>query len=92
MLLLLEGPTKFIPGGVFGSLNLSCYYGDVTMSGCSCEYVNCVLNGNGFVNHFDSKKTSINITGGGAVYVDNLETVVTKNIYGSEKVIKLEKK
>ena len=81
-----------INGGVFGSLNLSCYYGDVSMSGCSCEYVNCALTGNGFVNHLDSKKTSINVTGGGAVYVDDLETVVTENIYGLGKVIKFEKK
>jgi len=81
-----------INGGVFGSLNLSCYYGDVTMSGCSCEYMNCALTGNGFINHLNSEKISINITGGGVVYVDDLDTVVTENIYGLGKVIKLEKK
>ena len=81
-----------INGGIFGSLNLSCYYGNVTMSDCECEYVKCELYGNGFVNHLDSKKISINIVGGGTVYVDDLETVVTENIHGLGKVIRFEKK
>lgn len=83
---IVEGPTKFIPG-VFGSLNLSCYYGNVIMSDCECEYVKCELHGNGFINHLNSKKISINITGGGTIYVDDLETVVTKNVHGLGKIM-----
>ena len=74
--------------------NLICYYGNITITNCSMEYVKCEFIRNGYINKLSSN-VDIKIVGGGTgralptgtVYIDKNTVVENEDIYGIGKVI-----